>query len=46
MSVCRTTLKSYPLDVYNLDSTCHEMSKYLNGEALGIVVSEDNIFEI
>ena len=35
-----------PLDVYTCDSGCHEVSKYLNSQALGIVVLEKKNFEV
>ena len=35
-----------PLYLYNFDSTCPEVSKYLNSLALGILVLEKKIFEV
>ena len=35
-----------PLDLSNFDSAYPEVSKYLNSYALGLLVSEKNIFEV
>ena len=40
LSLIYVTISSTdPFDLYKIDSTCPEVSKYLKGSALGIVVS-------
>ena len=41
-----TCFSTDPLDLYNLDSACPEVFKYLNYQGLGILVSEKTTFEV